>query len=62
MTVLPRTALQAGADECIDMAQHKPEQLKGLLRQAASQGAAAEVLGTGGCCLLACVAATRLQV
>ncbi|PRW33214.1 quinone oxidoreductase 2-like protein isoform A [Chlorella sorokiniana] len=29
---------QAGADECIDMAHHKPEQLKSLLRQSASQG------------------------
>lgn len=29
---------QAGADECIDMAQHKPEQLKSLLRHSASQG------------------------
>lgn len=33
-------ALQAGADECIDMAHHKPEQLRGLLRGAASQGGA----------------------
>ena len=30
--------MQAGADECIDMAHHKAEQLKGLLRQSASQG------------------------
>lgn len=29
---------EAGADECVDMANHKPEQLKGLLRYSASQG------------------------
>ena len=34
------TRMQAGADECIDMAHHKPDQLKGLLRHAASQGKA----------------------
>ncbi|PSC69189.1 quinone oxidoreductase 2-like protein [Micractinium conductrix] len=33
-----RALREAGADECIDMAHHKAEQLKGLLRQSASQG------------------------